>query len=228
MIYISRTRLMVESEQAISEHASCGPLVTARACKQVLNEPMRYLLWHVRHEQRMGTVADARLRERQILALRAFALEQIHAGALVRYLRDYRVVGAARDQTLREFFGVVDPHDAALMAHRDYLLASSSQVAAAELLELVNDKGAAQLLFDYEQAYGQFFSMFCEASRAKQEGEPYLLASLMPEVRVVAANLRRRILAGDSRVRKASVEHHSRTRPLTIQSHSLARVPRTG
>jgi hypothetical protein len=219
---------MDESEHAISEHANYGPPVSARACKQVLNEPMRYLLWHVRHEQRMGTVAGARLRERQILALRAFALEQIHAGALVRYLRDHRVVGAARDLTLREFFGVVDPHDAALMAHRDYLLAASSQVCAAELLELVNDKGAAQLLLDYEQAYGQFFGMFCEAARAKQESEPYLLASLMPEVRVAAANLRRRILAGDSRARKAAVARQPRSRLLAIQSHSLVRVTRTG
>jgi hypothetical protein len=69
--------------------------------------------------------------------------------------------------------------------------------------------------------------MFCESSRAKQEGEPYLLASLMPEVRVVAANLRRRILAGDSR-QKAAVARQPRTRPLAIQSHSLVRVPRTG
>lgn len=219
---------MDESKHAISEHANHGPPVSARACKQVLSEPMRYLLWHVRHEQRMGTVADARLRDRQILALRAFALEQIHAGALVRYLRDHRVVGAARDQTLREFFGVVDPHDAALMAHRDYLLAASSQVCAAELLELVNDTGAAQLLADYEQAYGQYFGMFCESSRARQEGEPYLLASLMPEVRVVATNLRRRILAGESRPRKPQAERRAGTRPLAIQSHSLTRVPRTG
>jgi hypothetical protein len=50
----------------------------------------------------------------------------------------------------------------------------------------------------------------------------------MPEVRVVATNLRRRILAGDSRVRRASVERRPGTRPLTIQSHSLIRVPRTG
>jgi hypothetical protein len=84
------------------------------------------------------------------------------------------------------------------------------------------------LLIDYELAYGQFFSMFCEAARAKQQGEPYLLTSLMPEVRVVATNLRRRILAGDSRIGRAPVERRPRTRPLTIQSHSLVRVPRTG
>jgi hypothetical protein len=219
---------MLESEQVITDHASHGPPVTARACAQVVNEPTRYVRWHVRHESRMGTVADARLRQRQILALRAFGLEQVHASALVRYLREYRVVGAARDRTLRDFFGVVDSQEAAVMAHRDYLLAASSQVCASELLNLVNDERGVELLNDYEKAYGQFFSMFCESSRAKQGGEPYLLSSLLPEVRVVATNLRRRILEGDSRrVPRSQPERQTRPGNLSIQSHALARVPRS-
>ena len=154
---------MLESEQAITDHASNGPPPSRRACSQVLNEPTRYVRWHVRHELRMSVVAGVRLRQRQILALRAFALEQIHSSALVRYLRDYQVVGQARDHTLREFFGVADPRDAALMAHRDYLLAASSQVCATEVLALADDTHGVELLNDYEQAYGQFFSMFCES-----------------------------------------------------------------
>jgi hypothetical protein len=227
VIYLSRTRLMLESEQVITDHASHGPPVTARACAQVVNEPMRYVRWHVRHEQRMGAVADARLRQRQILALRAFGLEQIHASALVRYLRDYGIVGRAREQTLRDFFGVVDSQEAALMAHRDYLLAASSQVCAAELLGLVNDAHGGELLNDYEQAYGQFFGMFCESSRAKQAGEAYLLSSLLPEVRVAATNLRRRILQGDSRrAPRGAAERQAPPGGVSIQSHSLVRVPR--
>ncbi len=225
VIYLSQARLMLESEQAISDHAIYGPPTTRRACAQVLNEPARYVRWHVRHELRMGVVAGVRLRQRQILALRAFALEQIHSSALVRYLRDYQVVGDARDRTLREFFGVADPHDAALMAHRDYLLAASSQVCATEVLTLVDDKHGVELLNEYEQAYGQFFSMFCESSRAKESGDTYLLSGLLPEVRVVATNLRRRILDGDSRRQRRPAERPQPQRELAITSHKLVRLP---
>jgi hypothetical protein len=126
---------------------------------------------------------------------------------------------------LQEFFGVADSRDAALMAHRDYLLAASSQVCATELLTLVNDDHGVQLLNDYEHAYAQFFSMFCESARAKQAGESYLLEGLLPEVRVVAANLRRRILEGDSRrTPRPPMSRH--VRPLSIQSHKLVRLSR--
>jgi hypothetical protein len=216
---------MLESEQAIAEHAHAGPLTTQRVCSLLLNEPTRYVRWHVRHEQRMGAIATARLRQRQILALRAFALEQVHGSALVRYLRDYHVVGAARDKTLHDFFGVADSRDAALRAHRDYVLAASSQVCAVDLLELANDSYGVELLGDYEQAYGQFFSMFCESSRSRQDGEPYLLTSLLPEVRSVASNLRRRILESDSRrQRRGELRRLPRAGALSVQSHTLVRL----
>lgn len=220
---------MLESEQAINEHASTGAPAIRRVCSQLLSEPTRYVRWHVRHEHRMEVVADMRRRQRQILALRAFSLEQIHGSALVRYLRDYHVVGEARDRTLQEFFGVADSRDAALRAHRDYVLAASSQVCATELLALANDDRGVELLNEYENAYGQFFSMFCEAARAKQDGETYLLGGLLPEVRVVAANLRRRILEGDSRRKQrpqANRRLHALAVPLAIQSHKLVRLPR--
>lgn len=218
---------MLESEQAIAEHAHVGPLVTQRVCSQLLAEPLRYVRWHVHHEQRMGAIAEARLRQRQILALRAFALEQIHGSALVRYLRECHVVGADRDRTLHHFFGVADSRDAVLRAHRDYILAASSQVCAADLLELAKDDYGVELLGDYEQAYGQFFSLFCEGERSRQKGEPYLLASLLPEVRAAASRLRRRILEGDSRrTKRPEVERLPPRRALSIHSHTLVRLPR--
>jgi hypothetical protein len=226
VLYFSHTRLMLESEQAINDNATNGPVLARRVCAQLLSQPMRYGLWRVRHEERMGAVSDARLRQRQVLALRAFALEQVHGSALVRYLRDYSVVGEARDRTLRDFFGVADSRGAALMAHRDYLLAASSHICAVELLDLASDRRGVELLTEYEQTYGQFFSMFCESSRAKRSGESYMLASLLPEVRMAAESLRRRILEGDSR-RKARtrVVHLPRDRGLSIQSHKLVSHP---
>lgn len=225
MIYLTQVRLMRESERALADCAREGEPVPRRVCSQLLTEPARYALWHVRHDLRMGSVASSRMRDRQILALRAFAIEQIHRAALVRYLRDYRVVGIAREQTLHDFHGVVDAREAALAAHRDYLLAAGSQVCAEEILQSANDERAASLLRDYEFAYGQFFSMFCEQSRARQAGQPYMAECLLPEVRAVAARARQRVLDADRPVRVAGFGA-ARPAQLQILSTRIAPAPR--
>ena len=218
---------MLESEHAITDNASHGPAIVRRVCRELLSEPTRYAMWHARHEHRMGAVAEARIRQPQILALRAFALESIHGSALVSYLRDYAIKGEARDRMLRSFFGVADARKAALIAHRDYLLAASSQVCAMELLDLANDSRGIELLIEYQQAYGRFFMLLCESSRAHREGDPGVHSSLLPEVRTAATSLRRRILESDSRrSRRVQVEHLARDRTLGIQSYKLMRHPR--
>jgi hypothetical protein len=228
VIYLTQTRLMIESERAVEESARFGDPEYRRVCSQLLAEPVRYTLWHGRHENRMGVIADARRRERQTLALRAFALEQIHHAALVRYLREYRIAGEARAQTLREFHGIVDERDATLAAHREYLLAASSQVSAAELLQLIDDSRGLECLGDYERAYAQFFSLFCERSRAQQNGQSYLLESLLPEVRAVTTRLRARVLQADTpstRVFASDLRPQEPARRLTIQTARLVRGP---
>lgn len=247
---------MIESERTVNDNAIHGEDLPRRVCAQLLAEPTRYSLWHARHETGMGTVAGAGRRERQILTLRGYSLVQVHRAALVRYLRDHRVIGTARVQTLRGFYGILDPQESAVAEHRNYLLAASSQLCAAEVLELVGDQDGLELLRRYELAYGQFFSMFCEYTRARQEGRPYLLTSLIPEVRATAKRLRRRILDGDAlppapvaRARRpvriktfpptgaspaptstprevAGAQRDKRPRSLWVQAMSLVRVPR--
>jgi hypothetical protein len=138
-----------------------------------------------------------RRRQRQVPALRAISLRQIHGSALVRHLREDHVIGSARTRTLRLFFGVADARNATLRAHRDYLLSATSQVCTIELLALANDVRGVQLLHDYENVFGQFFGVFCATACSGQADEPYLLAGLLPEIRLSAANLRRKILDGD-------------------------------
>jgi hypothetical protein len=142
----------------------------------------------------MDSVAHARRRERQVLKLRSIAIAQVHRAALVRYLRDGRIVGADREQTLRQFYGISDVRDAALAEHRNYLLAASTQLCAGQILELVGDQQGIDLVHSYELAYTQYFAMFCDRSRALHSGKSYLLASLLPEVKNVADRLRLRIL----------------------------------
>lgn len=141
-------------------------------------------------------MAGERRRDRQILSLRAAALEQVHCTALVRYLREHNVTGIARDRTLAEFYGIIDPREAAIAAHRSYLIAASSEVCAYELLDLAGDTRGLALVQTYATSHAQFFSLFCDWARARREGTPYLLSSLIPEARAHAEGLRQRILAG--------------------------------
>jgi hypothetical protein len=124
------------------------------------------------------------------------AVEQIHRTALVRYLRDQRIVGAARDETLRAFYGIADTRDSTLAEHRTYLLAASTELCTREILELVGDARGLDLVRGYELAYMQYFGMYCDHARTLRGGKTYLLAALVPEVRDAAKRLRLKILDG--------------------------------
>jgi hypothetical protein len=220
VLYISSTRLMRESEQAVREHASCGEEITRRACSQLLGNEPRYMEWHARHENKMRSVADARRRDPQVLGLRSVAIEQVHRTALVDYLRLGRITGTARNQTLALFHGVSDPRDATLAEHRTYVIAASTRVCGHELLELVGDREGLDLIRRYELAYGQYFAMFCERARSRQTGEPYLLSSLLPEVKAVADRLRLQVVGSGFRLTEIR-------RPPVAAAHTawLARMP---
>jgi hypothetical protein len=198
-LYITSTRLMRESEDAVREHAGSGDDVWRRVCSQLIASQPRYAEWHASHEFKMGKVAGARIRGPQVLALRTVAVQQIHGTALVNYLRLGRVTGPARDTALRLFHGVSDLRDATLAEHRSYLVAASTQVCAHDLLELVGDAEGLNLIRRYEQAYTQYFAMFCERAFALQTGRNYLLGSLLPEVRDVADRLRLKIVGSTLR-----------------------------
>lgn len=208
MLYLTHARLMLESEQAVVGRASASNELPRRICSQLLADGARYALWHVRHDGHMGVVADARQRARQILTLRSLSVAQIHRAALVTYFRERQVAGRAREQTLREFYGVTDPCEAAIVEHRSYLLAASTQFCGADILEMTGDLQGLELLRSYELAYGQFFAMFCERARARQAGVPYLLAALLPEVRAVAERVRGRLL-DEQRIGAGPVVGHS-------------------
>jgi hypothetical protein len=117
VLYITSTRLMRESEDAVREHAGSGDDVWRRVCSQLIASRPRYAEWHASHEMKMGKVARARIRGPQVGALRTVAVQQIHRTALVNYLRLGRVTGPASDNALRLFHGVSDLRDATLAEH---------------------------------------------------------------------------------------------------------------
>jgi hypothetical protein len=188
---------MSESETTIQRGAASDETLAGRVCRQVVDDPLRYAVWHGWHDARMSTVATRIERERQITALRAVHLEQVHRTALVRYLRKHGIRGDARDRTLREFYGLADLKRAAVSEHRAYLVSASSQLCAHRLLMLVGDRRGLELIQDYQGLYMQYFGMFCDNARAVQHGSAYLLRSLIPDAKAEADALRERVLGGD-------------------------------
>lgn len=197
LVYITHTRLMRESESSIQSWAEEGAEPAQHICSQLLDNEPRYATWMSSHDRRMTMVSRGRSRERQIVSLRLVATEQIHRQALVRYLRDNAIRGEARDLVLREFYGPLDSRNAVLAAHREYTQAVSSHVCAADLLELCADRHGAKMLHQYEYAYGLYFAMHCDRTRALSESRPYLLGALLPEVKAGAKGLRDSLLSGD-------------------------------
>ena len=199
VLYITSARLMLESEQAVREHARSGDEIPQRVCSQLLASRPRYSEWQARHEIKMRNVANARHRDPQVLGLRGVLIEQVHRTAVVDYLRLGGVTGRAREQTLALFHGVSDPHDAALAEHRTYLLAASTQVCTRDLLDLVGDREGLDLVHRYELAYRQYFAMFCDRERTLAAGKAYFLDALLPEVKIVADRLRLQIVGAQIR-----------------------------
>lgn len=197
MIYLTQHRLMSESESTLRHGATREDTMAGRVCRQVVDDPLRYSLWHGWHDTRMVGVAKRVQRDRQILALRAVHLEQVHRTALVRYLRKHHVTGEKRDQTLRGFYGIVDPKRAAVSEHRAFLISVSSQLCAHRLLQLVGDRKGLALIQDYQGTFMQYFGMFCENARAERADTTFLLHGLIPEAKAEADALRKRILGGE-------------------------------
>jgi hypothetical protein len=188
---------MSESESSIQGYADFGAGAAQRVCSQLLAWRPRYVAWVSAHDKRMWAVARGKQREVQLKALRLVATEQIHRAALVRHLRENQIVGRERNVLLGEFYGSRDAACAVLAEHRVYRQAVSSQLCAADLLELSGDRLGLDLLRAYERDFGLYFAMYCDRARARRDGRPYVLASLLPEIKTGAETLRRRILSGD-------------------------------
>lgn len=197
MIYLTRTRLIRESEHSVKEGTAGDDERVRRVCASLLASAPRYATWMSSHDPHMTAVAQIRLREPQLQALRRVGSLQIHRAALVRHLHDNEITGERRSALFREFHGTLDTQCAALSEHRVYTQAVSSQLCARDLLEMSGDTHGVELLDRYQREFGVFFSMHCDRMTALAEGRRYLLASLMPEVRASATRLRERLLSGE-------------------------------
>lgn len=188
---------MDESEKTVHVGAARGRGLEQRVCRQLVTDQARYSFWLVSHEQWMRKVAASKRRTDQLIKLRDAAIAQVHKTALVRYLREYRITGRDRDLTLAEFYGVVDPQQATVAAHHNYVLSASTGFCVDELLTLVGDHHGTLMIKDYQETYGQYFGMHCSRARASRNGKRYVLSEFIPELKTEASKVREHILSGE-------------------------------
>lgn len=188
---------MRESESTVRDCAETGVEPTKHVCAQLRENSRRYTTWVAWHDRHMWSVARIGQRERQVRELRLVASQEIHRAALVRHLREDERTRPERERLLREYYGSLDVACATLAEHRAYSQAVSSQLCVSGLLELCGDNQGVALLEQYQREYGSYLSMHCDRLLAQADGRPYLLASLLPEVRTNAQVLRRRLLSVD-------------------------------
>jgi hypothetical protein len=153
--------LMNESEQALSDAADGGAPRDARIAQRTLGDSRLHRLWESRHADLIVPVAENSRRTGQILRLRDIELKLLHRRALIRCIRNKRIVGEERDQLFSVFYGPKDTQNAILTEHRQYTLAVSSRVSTDHLIDVMRDTVSVRLLREYEGVYTKYFELYC-------------------------------------------------------------------
>jgi hypothetical protein len=194
---ISFDRLMSESEKALWQ-TEAQPEYYRVPVSRLLDNQGQYRMWEASHARHMRNVADYRRQSQQAMALRKIAMQFIHRRGLFDYLRTFRVRGAQRQQLFRVFYGLTDFHDAALLEHRQYVLAASSGYCIEVLVDRINDSNGFKLLERYQWLYSQYFEIFSQYVRADFNADTTLADALRPtmlEYRAHTNLIRRQILS---------------------------------
>jgi len=161
--YLSRRHqfLMDESGQALSDAAEGKRQRDARIARQVLGDSKIHRLWESRHADLVLPVAEHGRRAPQIFALRDIGVRLLHRRALIRHIRNHKIVGKERDELFSNFYGPMDMTNAILAEHRQYTLAVSSRVSTDHLINVMHDPVSTTLLTEYESIYSKYFELYC-------------------------------------------------------------------
>ena len=110
-------RLMDESEQALWDAADGYNQRDGRIARQTLGDSKSLRLWESRHADLVLPVAEQNRRAPQIFALRDIEVRLVHRRALIKHIRNHRILGQERDKLFSAFYGPLDTTNAILAEH---------------------------------------------------------------------------------------------------------------
>ncbi len=203
-------RLMYESEHALFK-AAAGRLVrTARIAGHVVRDSKIHRIWEGTHANLVRPVAEQNRRAPQIIELRLAEVRLTHKRALIDYIRKHKIAGAQRDRLFAAFYGSKETVDAILSEHRNYMVAVSSRIATDHLIDVMCDPVSKDLINLYEQAYEQYFELFCFAAGAEDSTLADAVRRTMRDVAERARRIRSRLVDVRADNRHADFDRQAR------------------
>ncbi|HEY6484257.1 MAG TPA: hypothetical protein VIY54_12105 [Steroidobacteraceae bacterium] len=195
---LTQTRLMDESERCIAETARSGTPTQMLVTGRLLAHPDAYQRWECEHVVLMRQVSGHVYLQRQVLALRAIALNLLHRKAIFEYLQERQLTRLQRQRLMALFHSFRDYTASIIAEHGNYLRGASSYWCSHHLAaRLMKDEVFAEPLHLYQERYTDYFRVFCDVELAqtdeqKQALEP--MRMLRPLLKLQLSEARREIL----------------------------------
>ena len=195
---VTQARLMDESEACVAEAAQSGSPAQMLVASRLLSHPDVYGRWEAEHFQLMRQVSSHTYLHRQVVALRAAALSQLHRKALFEYLQERQLTRDQRRRLIAVFHSFRDYTSSVIAEHGNYLRSASSYLCSQHLARwLMKDAAFAEPLQLYQERYWDYFRVFCDVELAVTDEEKAGLESvrvLAPLLKYQLAEARQEIL----------------------------------
>jgi hypothetical protein len=193
----SCSRLMEHSEQYLQLAAKVGGTEEAAIATRLMQDVPLYRKWEQSHSRLMRGVAVHRRRSQQFVELKKVGFLTLHRKAPFEYLRDRRVHGQARRLLVRAMFGTQEYTQCILREHTAYLSSAASFLCTDSLCgDLMRDGAFCDALDHYQNAYNEYYRVYCDSMVAQQAGEASALEALLPYLRYQLKIIRDHMLSG--------------------------------
>jgi hypothetical protein len=188
-------KLMEESELVVADIARHGNVVQQQVAERVLGDPTAWRKWESGHYSLMRSIADVGNRNAQVTSLRQATFALVHRKALFEYLRDRKIRGEVRRQTLAHFHRVRSYSDAVIAEHETYIGSACSHLCSRHIgNELARDLAFGQPMLRYEQLYKDYFCSYCDAHFAADAVVAEQSRALLPYLKQQVYEQRRAII----------------------------------
>jgi hypothetical protein len=192
-------RLMEYSERHLTLTARSGASTEAQLASRLLENVVLYRSWEHSHGRLMQAVARAP-RLTAPLELRKVAFLTLHRKAPFEYLRDRHVTGVARRQLIQLLFGESQSYGRQLVREHEAYVSSACSLLCADSLcsAVLHDDHFCEALEKYEEAYAEYYRVYCDSLLAEQTGETAPMSALLPYLRYQLKIIRDHMLAGEN------------------------------
>jgi hypothetical protein len=134
------------------------------------------------------------------LELRKVAFLTLHRKAPFEYLRDRHVTGVARRQLIQALFGESQSYGRQLVREHEAYVSSACSLLCTDSLcsAVLHDDHFCDALAKYEEAYAEYYRVYCDSLLAEQTGEMAPMSALLPYLRYQLKIIRDHMLAGEN------------------------------